>query len=100
VVCQERAILLPGQAGDLGFLVDKVGRTQADKRGRLDAPVAEKQLKSKTVQESKPLAARSSSPTGSYTKKTSCVRRRRREKSRRRLYRPVTAWVQSNSSIM
>jgi hypothetical protein len=63
-----RAILSSGkdgEAGDVGFIVDVAGYSQADNSGCLDPTVAAKQLINKTVQEKGPLEARSSSPTGS-----------------------------------
>jgi len=54
-----------GEAGDVGFIVDAAGCRQADNSGCLDPTVAAKQLNNKTVQENKPLEARSSFPTGS-----------------------------------
>jgi len=65
---RERAFFSPGkdgEAGDVGFIVDTAGCRQADNSGCLDPPVAAKQLIIKTVQEKKPLEARSGSPTGS-----------------------------------
>ena len=52
-----------GEAGDVGFIVDTAGCSQADNSGCLDPTVAAKQLINKTVQENKPLEARSSFPT-------------------------------------
>jgi hypothetical protein len=49
-----------GEAGDIGFIVDAAGCKQVDNSGCLDPTVAAKQLKNKTVQENKPLDARSS----------------------------------------
>jgi len=48
-----------GEAGDVFSIVDTAGCRQADNSGCLDPPV------NKTVQENKPLEARSSSSTGS-----------------------------------
>jgi len=54
-----------GEAGDAGFIVDTARCRQVDNSGCLDPTVAAKQLRNKTVQENKPLEARSSFPTGS-----------------------------------
>jgi len=61
-LARERAIFSPGkdgEAGDVGFVVDTAGCSQANNSGCLDPPVNE------TAQEKGPLEARSSSPTGS-----------------------------------
>ena len=57
---RERAFFLPGkdgEAGDIGFIVDGAGRSQANNSGCLDPPVNER------VQEKGPLEARSSFQT-------------------------------------
>jgi len=63
---RERAVFSPGKdgdAGDVGFIVDAAGCSQADNSGCLDPTVAAKQLRNKTVQEKGPLEARSGFPT-------------------------------------
>ena len=60
------------EAGDVCSIVDTAGCSQADNSGCLDPTVAAKQLNNKTVQENKPLEARSSAPSPEHSKSV-CV---------------------------